>query len=259
MIDPNKIRKKILTMAYKGQTAHVACALSIVDILCVLYSEYPNDEIILSKGHGAMALYAIQNELGLIPDSDIDSYFSNGSSLFGLAAGFGSLGHGLPVAAGRAFVLKRFGKSKKVFCIVGDGEMQEGSNWEAIQFASHHHLDNLMVIIDKNDWQAMGKTKEVIDPFRIVDKFHSFGFNALPCNGNDLEDLKDYLELLAEKNLDSRPGCLIAHTKKGFGISFMEDNNEYHYKRLIEETYKEAMGELDAGNFVRSYRTSGAW
>jgi transketolase len=241
VIDPNKIRKKILTLAYKGQTAHVGCALSIVDILCVLYSEYPDDEIILSKGHGAMALYAIQHELKLISDHDIDSYFSNGSNLHGLVPGFGSLGHGLPVAVGKALAFKRQGLKKKVFCVVGDGEMQEGSNWEAIKFAFHHKLNNFCLIVDYNRWQAMGRTVDIVSESYIdlKNQLAHFGFDSERCEPRHVS-----LEL---KTTDwVFPKAIVVQTTKGAEVSFMEDKNEWHYRRLTEETYQKAMAELDA-------------
>lgn len=228
MIDPNKIRKKVVTMAYKGQTAHVACALSIVDILCVLYSDYRDHEIILSKGHGAMALYAIKNEIGEISDEQIENYFKNGSDLFGLVSGFGSLGHGLPIALGQALALKRLGSDKKVFVIVGDGEMQEGSCKEAIEIAYALKLGNLVTLIDCNGWQAMKKTSKYSDDY----------------DGHDHKDIRRAISL----HWNATPKRL--NTIKGFGISFMEEDNSWHYQRLDQETYERAMLELDAKNTV---------
>lgn len=255
ILDPKIIRKHILTMAYTGQSAHVACAFSIVDILCSLFqvmnfdpSDPNRDFLILSKGHGVMALYACLFELGLLPKEDLDRYFKDGSRLHGLAEpglpgiefATGSLGHGLPIAVGIAYGLKQKRSAQMVYCIVGDGEMQEGSCWEAIQFAAHHKLNNLTLIVDNNEFQAMGKTKEILGG-RLHERLHAFGFAARSVYGPDAKELKRNLRL-------GHAGCpiaIVAFTAKGHGVTFMENDNAWHYKRLSAEAYHDAMLEQE--------------
>lgn len=249
-------------MAYAGQSVHVACAFSIVEICSVLYSQFLQPEqcpsqatereyLILSKGHGVMALYACFRELGWLTDDDLDNYFQDGTHLRGLCEAdvpgcevtSGSLGHGLPIAAGIALGLKRRGSPHRVFCIVGDGEMNEGVMWEAVLFAAHHKLDNLTVIIDQNNFQAMGRTDEVlaIDPFSP--KFEAFGWSVRECDGHDVGQLASAITELV--NTQGQPGVLVAQTIKGFGVSFIKDDNQWHYLRLSEDTYARALKELE--------------
>ncbi len=255
-LDPKTLRKHILTMAYCGQTAHVACAFSIVEILAVLLGEVMNfdpsdperDYLVLSKGHGVMALYACMRELGLLTQEQLENYFKDGSGLHGLAeatmpgvdASTGSLGHGLPVAVGIAYGLKLRGKPQKTYCIVGDGELNEGSCWEALLFAAHHHLDNFTLIVDMNGHQAMGKTKDILNMHGIHKSLTAIGISSRYCAGHNRAALK---ELLTFPRLFG-PSAIIADTTKGHGISFMESDNSWHYKRLDQETYESAMAEL---------------
>lgn len=216
------LRKIVLTMAYKSQSGHIGCALSIIPILSDIFSRIGKDDIfILSKGHGVMALYAVYLETGKIKQEQLDEYLKDGTNLHGLAefdiAGVssGSLGHGLPVAVGIALAKKVRGEPGTVYCLVGDGEMQEGSCYEAMSFAIMHNLTGpsfldpkISVFVDKNNLQAMGQTK----------------------------DLSIYTEWA---------GCQEVETIKGLGVSFMEHNNEWHYKRLTKELYEQAMREQE--------------
>lgn len=247
-------------MAYDGQTAHIGCAFSLVEILSHLYSnrlkynakdsnDPDRDYLILSKGHGAMPLYAIFHEIGWIDEEDIKSYCKNGSRLHGLCeagtpgieASTGSLGHGLPIATGMAYGLKRDGKPNQVYCIVGDGEMQEGSNWEAIAFAAKHRLNNLTVIIDSNSWQAMDRTKE-IDPGFLGVKFMAFDWIHHYFDGHNIKAFDECLNY--SDIMPYRPRAYIARTLKGKGVSFMEDDNLWHYQRLTKNLYDKAVAEL---------------
>ncbi len=243
MLDPKVIRRRILTMAYKGQTAHVACAFSIVEILIAVLDQMnfnPNDPnrdyLVLSKGHGVMALYACMRELGYLDQADLDNYMQDGSRLHGLASPTlpgidtttGSLGHGLPIAVGIALGLKLAGKPQEVYCIVGDGEMQEGSSLEALNFAKNNDLTNLTLIIDSNKFQAMGRTSDICH--------QDFGYGV---NGHDIEDLQEDLK----KNWPFFK-LINARTAKGMGVSFMKGENSWHYKRLDASTYEKAMAEL---------------
>lgn len=258
---PNRLRQRILRMAYRGQSVHVACAFSLVELCSVLYSQfvrYPTgrpddpdrDYLILSKGHGVMALYACFRELGWLTDSDLDAYFQDGTPLRGLCEAdvpgcevtSGSLGHGLPIATGIAFGIKRKRTRRHVFCIVGDGEMNEGPMWEAMLFASHQRLDNLTVIVDANQFQAMGRTDDILTLEPLAAKFAAFGFETRECDGHNVSEIEETLAtLLATRG---RPTAVIARTTKGYGVSFMAADNRWHYTRLTEDTYNRAMKEL---------------
>jgi transketolase len=258
----NHIRKVILDMAYSGATVHIGCAFSIVELLAVLYRNHlqfdpsnpaspTRDYMVLSKGHGVMAQYACLHELGLLTDDDIGRYFQNGTRLKGLAdahvpgveATTGSLGHGLSVAAGLALAAKLNKTSQTCYALVGDGELNEGAIWEAALFASHFKLDNLVVIVDKNGFQAMGPTDDVIALGNIEEKFRAFGFDAVTIDGHD-EDAIDaaYTRMKAARN--GRPKAIVATSVKGKGVSFMEHDNIWHYTRLTPETHAAAIAEL---------------
>ena len=252
-------------MAFRGGSVHIPCAFSIVEILSSLYSgamKYDpkdpeaesRDRLILSKGHGVMALYSCFRQLGWLPADSLDGYFSEGSLLHGLCSPHisglevcsGSLGHGLPIAAGVALGLKIRGQiNQKVYCIVGDGEMNEGPMWEAMLFASHHQLHNLVIIVDANGYQAMGTTTEVMNLEPFADKFRSFGFEAYDINGHDLPLLNATFAGLGKAQADAlKPKGIVARTIKGKGVTFMEGKNEWHYGRLTEEIYGQAMAEV---------------
>ena len=261
--DSNRIRKSILNMAYSGATVHIGCAFSIVELVAVLYrshlkfdyleSESPDrDYLVLSKGHGIMAQYACLNEIGWIADSEVQQYFKNGTRLKGLAdvhvpgveATTGSLGHGVSVAVGLALASKLNKSDQIAYTIVGDGEMNEGAVWEAILFSAHFHLDNFVLIVDKNGFQAMGSTDEVMQLGSIEEKLNAFGFDALTIDGHD-EDAIDlaYGKMRLAKN--GKPKAIIANTTKGHGVSFMENNNIWHYTRFTDETHAAAIAELN--------------
>jgi transketolase len=243
-------------MAYAGSAVHVACAFSLVEVLAVLYRSHlqlsaQRDYLVLSKGHGVMAQYACLRELGHISSADVRSYFHDGTRLKGLAdahipgveASSGSLGHGLSVGVGLALAARRLGTDQRVYAIVGDGELNEGSVWEALQFAAHFELSNLCVIVDANGFQAMGSTREVMRLGRLRDKFAAFGFAAVEADGHDETALDVSLTSL-KRLAGSQPRALIAHTVKGKGVSFMEGDNRWHYTRLSPQSYAAAMREL---------------
>lgn len=251
-------------MAFAGSTVHIGCALSIIEIVAVLYRRHLNladgtpraagrDYLVLSKGHGVMAQYACLYELGWLKDIDLDNYFANGTRMKGLSdahvpgleVSSGSLGHGLSVGVGLALAAKRNGSGQRAFCIVGDGEMNEGSIWEALLFARQFKLDNLVVIVDENRFQAMGSTDEVISLGSLHAKFESFGFDTRSVDGHDERSLDSTLsELMAIQ--DGKPKAIVAATVKGRGVSFMENNNMWHYTRLSRETFDAAMAEVVA-------------
>lgn len=259
LLDPQELRRSVVRMARAGNSVHIACAFSLVEIVSVLYSRFVThekaelanpirDHVILSKGHGVMAIYAAFGKLGWIEQVHLDLYFSDGSLLHGLAEAkipglevcSGSLGHGLPIATGMALGLKRQKASKRVYCIVGDGELNEGPMWEAILFASHHGLSNLTVIVDANGFQAMGKCEEVSGLEPLADKFSSFGFQAINVDGHDVAALETALR----QSPGTKPKAIIARTVKGKGLSWMEHDNEWHYRRLSDELFEKALKEL---------------
>lgn len=258
----NQLRKIILDMAYVGATVHIGCAFSIVELLAVLYRQHlaldpanpdspERDYMVLSKGHGVMAQYACLHELGMLTDEDISQYFKDGTRLKGLAdvhvpgveVTSGSLGHGLSVAVGLALAAKLNQTNQMCYGLVGDGEINEGPIWEAALFASHFKLDNLVVIVDKNNFQAMGSTDEVMVLGNIEEKFRAFGFDAISIDGHDEEAIDTaYAKMKAARN--GKPKVIVANTVKGKGVSFMEHNNSWHYTRLTAELYQQAIAEL---------------
>jgi transketolase len=252
MLNPKSLRKEILTMAFDGQSVHIGCAFSLVEIFAVLYKNFSKgNSILLSKGHGVMAQYACLAELDVIEKFDLKNYFKDGSRLKGLAEAdikginisSGSLGHGLSVAVGLALASKLKKENQKFFCIVGDGESNEGSIWEAIMFAAQFKLSNLVVIIDSNKFQAMGKSVDVMNMESFKEKFLAFGFDCEEINGHDEDEIQSVIhQLLSFEN--DRPKAIIAHTIKGKGVSFMENNNSWHYTRLDKTSYQKAMMEL---------------
>ncbi|ELS33600.1 MULTISPECIES: transketolase [Pseudanabaena] len=275
MFDPKKLRQTILKMAYAGSALHIGCAFSIVEILAVIYRSHlylPNHEpdlplrdyLVLSKGHGVMAQYACMYELGWLTDRDIQDYARDGTILKGLSdahikgleVSSGSLGHGLSVGVGLALAAKKNHTSQRCFAIVGDGEINEGAIWEALLFAAHFELSNLLVIVDKNGYQAMGATDEVMRLGNIVDKLQAFGFETREVDGHDELSLDRTIHELM--GLDSKsPRAIVAHTIKGKGVSFMENNNIWHYTRLNDETYQLAIAELQSYSNYQSSEPQG--
>ncbi len=260
--DPRRLRQTVLRMAKAGSSVHVPCALSLIEILAVLYRSHlkvvgtqPGEPVghhlVLSKGHGVMAQYACLYELGWLTDADLDHYFGDGTRLKGLAdahvpgleVSAGSLGHGLSVGVGLALAASRKGTHQRIFAVVGDGEMNEGAVWEALLFASHFRLPNLTVIVDANGYQAMGSTAEVMDLGALADKLTAFGLETREADGHDEAALDAALRELAALPSD-RPRALVAHTVKGRGVSFMENDNRWHYTRLNAETFALALAEL---------------
>lgn len=259
-----KLRKIVLEAVYKSRAGHIGGDLSAIDIMNVLYNKIMNvspqskqdpdrDRFILSKAHCADGLYAVLGERGFFELSEFINTFSKFASRFightntdieGIEMNGGSLGHGLSVGAGMALAAKMDGKSYRTYVLLGDGEMEEGSNYEAMMFAAHYKLDNLCAIIDLNGLQISGTTKEVMNSASLEEKFRSFGWEALDVkDGNDCTQLVKAFE--QAKTVKGKPVVLIAHTVKGKGVSFMENNVKWHHGILTEEQYKKAMEELD--------------
>jgi transketolase len=257
-----EIRKIILNMIYRSKSSHIGSAFSIVDILTALYFETLNidpknshnktrDRFILSKGHACTALYATLGLKGFFPISKLDEYGKDNTkiaghitlgSLPGIEATAGSLGHGLSIGAGMALAAKKDNKKYKIFVLVGDGECNEGSVWEAILFASQFKLDNLILIIDKNNQQGLGSTQDIMNINPLPEKLKSFGWEVKEVDGHDINDLiKTFKNLPFKQN---KPSAIIAHTIKGKGVSFMENNIDWHYRPPNDDQYKLALSEL---------------
>jgi len=257
-----RIRKKILKMHTNAGTSHIGSALSCVDILTVLYfgvlkidsnnSLDPNrDRFILSKGHAVSALYAILAERGFFSEKLLGQYCVDGGKLPGHAslgvvpgieASSGSLGHGLPMGIGMVLSAK-YEKSKyKTFVLLSDGECDEGSVWEATLFAAHHKLDNLIVIVDYNKIQALGKTNDIINLEPFARKWTDFGWSAKEINGHNFSEITSAFENIPFKK--NKPSIIVAHTVKGKGISFMENKLLWHYKSPNEKQLQAGMEEL---------------
>ena len=252
-----QIRIHALEMTHKAQSSHIGSCLSIADILAVLYGCVMNvrpfepdwewrDRFILSKGHACAALYAVLGERGFFPLEWLNDYYQKGSLLSGhvshyvpgVEASTGSLGHGLSVGCGMALATK-----SKVYVLLGDGDCNEGSTWEAVMFAKQHKLDNLVVIVDYNRLQAMGETRDVIDLDSLADKWHSFGWSVGEVDGHNIEHLEHILKFTPLPT--GKPRCIIAHTVKGKGVSFIEGKVEWHYKYPNDEELRLALKELE--------------
>lgn len=256
------IRRTTVEMTSRANASHIASCFSVTDILAVLYSRvltfdpqqprWPGrDRFILSKGHACAALYAVLAEFGFFPKEWLETYYLDGSRLAGHAThkgvpgvevSTGALGHGLPLATGMALAGKRDGRTHRVFCVLSDGECDEGSNWEAALFAPHHHLDNLTVIIDYNKIQSLGWVKDVIDLDPLADKWRAFGWVAHEVDGHDHAALETLLTKVPFET--GRPSCIVAHTIKGKGVSFMENNLQFHYTPPRGDELSRALAEL---------------
>ena len=255
-----EVRCLVLKMVHKAKASHVASALSIVDILAVLYgkvmakkSEDPQwalrDRFILSKGHGCAAVYATLASVGYFPVEKLQTYGDDHSWLMnhishhvtGVEFSTGSLGHGLPFAVGKALAANKRSESWRTFVVVSDGEMAEGSNWEGLLFAAHQQLKNLTVIIDYNKLQSLGTVDDTLRLEPLVDKLTAFGCFAIEVDGHNHQDLSLGLTYVD----DTKPTVIVAHTTKGKGVSFMENRVEWHYKNPNDEQLQEALRELE--------------
>lgn len=253
--DAQEIRRKFLEMHFRVQAGHIGTGLSSIELLTFVYRKWlrPQDRFILSKGHGASALYATLGHVGLLTDSQLATYYCDGTllpahpaagALEPIPAATGSLGHGLPIATGMAYSFKHLqGGGQKVTALLSDGECNEGSVWEAALFAAQHRLDNLTVLVDANGLQGFGKTEDVLNMQPFAQKWASFGFEAQEINGHDFAAIDQ--ALAAPRS--GRPHCIIARTIKGKGVSFMEGKLEWHYLPMKEDTYKLAQAEIARG------------
>lgn len=244
-----RIRIHALKMCHRAKASHIGSCLSCADILAVLYNEIlqENDRVIISKGHCAAAVYAVLAEMGKIPMEWLDRYYLDGSELHGLVThdvpgvevSTGSLGHGLSIGCGMAMA-----KQGRVFVLLSDGELNEGSTWEAIMFAGHHKLVNLVAIIDNNGLQSYGETVDVLDLESIEHKISLFGWRVTRGDGHSQRLLEGMLRFVMDAY---RPGCVVANTIKGKGVSFMENQVAWHYRYPNDEELKLALKEANNG------------
>lgn len=259
----NNIRKSIIEVVYNAASGHPGGSLSIADVLAVLYFKELNidvnnpkdenrDRVVLSKGHCAPALYSALAEKGFLPKEDLktvrklNSYLQGHPDMKhtnGVDMTSGSLGQGLSIANGMALAGKLDNKDYRVYCICGDGEIQEGQIWEAAMSSSHYKLDNICVIVDNNNLQIDGSVDNVMNPYPIDKKFESFGFNVLVIDGHNINEIVEALE--KARLTKGKPTAIIAKTVKGKGVSYMENQAGWHGKAPKEEEYKIAIEELN--------------
>jgi transketolase len=257
-----RIRRRVLQMIHAAKSSHVGSVFSTVDLLAVLYAKIlrldpsrpddpERDRFILSKGHACAGLYVVLAELGFFPESWLDEFYCNGGRLAGHAthAGVpgvevstGSLGHGLAIASGMALLGKRENRGFRVFVMLSDGECDEGSTWEAALFAPFHRLDNLTVIIDYNKIQSLGAVKDVLDLEPMAAKWRAFGWEVREIDGHNHAEIEKELHGVPAQT--GHPTCIVAHTIKGKGVSFMENNLLWHYRAPDGEEFRAALAEL---------------
>lgn len=257
-----EIRTKLVQISHEAKTPHLGSSLSCVDILAALYwdilnidpknpSDENRDRLIFSKGHAATALYVVLQLKGFFSKNILDDYAKPGSllpehpvykSVPGIESTSGSLGHGLPIGLGIALAAKINKIDYRVFVVMSDGECNEGSIWEAAMLAPAQKINNLYVIIDFNKWQATGRSEEVTSLSSLKEKFSAFGWNARDVDGHNVEQIINSIKSTSNRN---RPTAIIAHTIKGKGVSFMEDNNNWHYRIPNEEELLNASLEIE--------------
>lgn len=258
-----RIRRHALRMTSHGGSSHIGSVLSMADIMAVLYGLVLNidpgrpdweerDRFILSKGHAGAGVYAALAETGFIPVKRLEEHYQDGSQLSGhvshkgipgVELSTGSLGHGLPVGAGMAFAARQDGKAHRVFVLLSDGECDEGSNWEAILFAPHHRLSNLVAIVDYNKLQSIKPVAKTLALEPFAEKWRAFGWAVREVDGHDHQALGGALS--EAPFADGKPSCIIAHTIKGKGVSFMENNVLWHYRSADENELAAALKELE--------------
>ncbi len=260
-----ELRRDIILAAYRGKTGHLASAFSSVEIMTVLYFadilQYDlsdsnweeRDKLIVSKGHASLVLYSVLKRLGYITQEQLNTYCQPGSSLGGepmygeipgVEASTGSLGHGLSFAVGVAMASAMDKKKNRIYVLLGDGECQEGSIWEAALSAAQNKLGNLTVILDRNQLQAMGKTEEILSLSPLADKWESFGWSVKEVDGHNISELQEVLK--KDKMMDlEQPRLIIAHTIKGKGVSFMENVPIWHYRMPNDEEMEIVKRELN--------------
>lgn len=254
MATRKRAARTLLGMYRKANAGHIASSLSCLEILIEVYCRRASaeDVLILSKGHAAAGLYTVLAESGRLDPGLLDTFYRDGTQLAAhppcgrqipaIPFGTGSLGHGLSLAAGIAFAQRFTGRRAHVYCVLSDGDCNEGSTWEAALFAAHHRLSRLTVIVDRNFLQGFGRTEDVTRLEPLADKWRSFGFDvASASNGNAFDSLDDAFGRLGH----DAPRCIVARTVKGHGVSFMADKMEWHYLPMSDAQYQQALAEVD--------------
>ena len=257
-----ELRKLVLDMIYRANTGHIGGDFSVMDILVTLYYKQMNispenvddpdrDMFVLSKGHSVEALYAVLTDRGFFPKEDLMTYSQintkyighPNNKINGIEMNSGSLGHGLPVCVGMALGSRMSGRKNRIYTVMGDGELAEGSVWEGAMAASHYKLDNLCAVIDRNCLQISGGTETVMSQESIEDRWKSFGWHVINAAGNDIASLDQAFN--EARQITGKPTVIIAHTIKGYGVSFMENKATWHHKVPTYEEYTAAFAELE--------------
>ncbi|ABL83719.1 MULTISPECIES: transketolase [unclassified Nocardioides] len=257
-----RIREHVLRMTSRGRSSHVASGLSVADILAVLYGDVlrvdpadpeanDRDRFVMSKGHAGAAVYAVLAERGFLERESLLSHYQNGSTFSGhvshvdvpgVEVSTGSLGHGLSIATGMAWRARSTGATWRAYALLSDGECDEGSTWEAALFAGHHGLSNLVAVIDYNKYQSLATTDETLTLEPFADKWVAFGWDVVEVDGHDTVEL--FAALSVDPSRHTRPRCVLAHTIKGKGVSFMENNVLWHYRPPSEDELALALTEI---------------
>jgi transketolase len=250
---PAALRRIVLEQAHRAGVGHIGSALSVVEILVALFrvqrgapDDPDRDRFVMSKGHAALALYAALHAAGRLPREQLETYCADGTllgthpehELRGVDFSTGSLGHGLPIAAGAALAARLQGSGRRAFVLLSDAECNEGSLWEAAMFAAHHRLANLVAIIDANGQQALGYTRDVLDLELLTERFAAFGWDAVEADGHDVD------ALVAALCDGDRPRVVVARTTFGKGVSYMEGLVKWHYWPMSEADYERALAEV---------------
>lgn len=261
-----RLRHHVVELAANSSGVHVGGSMSAVEILTVLFfddvlrvdpdqPEWPQrDYLIYSKGHSSAALYAALAERGFLTHEELGTYKQSGSRLAGhpsrdipgVELATGSLGHGLPVGVGLCLAGKHDDADYRVFTVLGDGECEEGSVWEAAMSAAHYRLDNLVAVVDRNGFQEDGPTEEIMAIEPLADKWRSFGWETVEVDGHDVGQLADVLHRVPLRT--GKPTCVIARTMKGHGLSFTANTHAWHYGKFTADQYAAALAELGVGN-----------
>jgi transketolase len=255
-VSPTDVRRLVLEQAHRAGVGHIGSALSVVELLVALSrvlrgepDDPDRDRFVLSKGHAALALYAVLHLEGRLSREQLESYCGDGTflgthpehELPGVDFSSGSLGHGLPLGAGAALAARLQGSRRRAFVLVSDAECNEGSLWEAVMFAAHHRLGNLVAVVDANGQQALGYTREVLDLEPLGERFAAFGWEAVEVDGHDVDALVAAFDRDGE-----RPRAVIARTTFGKGVSYMESLVKWHYWPMSDDDYERALGEVSA-------------
>lgn len=257
-----ELRKDVIDMIYKAKTGHIGGDFSVLDILITLYYKHMNidpknaddpnrDRFILSKGHSVEALYSVLAKKGFFPKEDLLTYSQFKSKYIGhpnnkingIEMNSGSLGHGLSVSVGMALAAKMNHASYRVYTVMGDGELAEGSVWEGAMAAGHYKLDNLTAVVDRNRLQISGGTEEVMTQDSQDERWSSFGWNVIHAKGNDIDSLDQAFQ--TAKDTKGKPTVIIADTTKGYGVSFIENSAPWHHKIPNQDEYEKAVAELE--------------